>query len=450
MSASSLKLFARVAASSLERDSARLARRGGYSGVEMLYSDFGASRGQLPFAAVRSLLEAHQLRLIVRLSTQCGSTDPAAHVAALEQRLLELDAGLGDAVTQVVAEVRCRRWVLDEGAAYLRGVAPVVAAFGRPVAHATSRHDWGTAVGIGEAVEALASRDVAPRLSLDPAPLLGGPTEDGAEGRALRRCGDLVDHLTLSPGWSPYPEGSWRAVDGAFAEAKQRGAGSGGGGSVRGAHEFLVSLPVAVALDAREAHGGAGMHGFEARVRALWDGTAAVGAASASPDETRATAIAPQQPFPWSAGAVGTAPHSSSLSFSSDATPAVTPTATPQPASPVKAPAKAPAAAATADGLEAVAARLERLLAARAAAATVAAESAERESSEVSAVLRELLGEVREAKRRSLTLEAQVDALSARLARLEEHDPQPTTTAANARQPIGGEHLHSFINGPFT
>ena len=53
-----LRLFARVAASSLERDVARLAERGGFTGVEMALTDFGAGRGQLPFAAVRSLLDA--------------------------------------------------------------------------------------------------------------------------------------------------------------------------------------------------------------------------------------------------------------------------------------------------------------------------------------------------------------------------------------------------------
>ena len=71
MTAQQLRLFARMAASSLERDCALLSRRG-YRGVELALSDLGTHRGALPAGTVRALLEEHVEGRLWKVGQGCG------------------------------------------------------------------------------------------------------------------------------------------------------------------------------------------------------------------------------------------------------------------------------------------------------------------------------------------------------------------------------------------
>ena len=238
-----LRLYAQLAATSLEQPPvlARLAQRG-YAGVDMPWDEFGSSRGQLPFATVRDMLRAQGMGLIVRVPTRCGSSEPNAHVAHLARQLDEIADLFGDVVSRVVVHVSGSKWNVNAGVEFLRGAVPVAANFAAVHGHvsgvsfAASRTHWGTAEPITRALRELLEpleasahtlRDEMQnstgetaasatscrsqlleqlRLSLDPAPWIGGPREqvEGLEYVAY------ADHLSLSPGWAEPPLSYWQ------------------------------------------------------------------------------------------------------------------------------------------------------------------------------------------------------------------------------------------------
>ena len=206
----------------------------------------------MPAAAVRELLDAEGIPLLVRMSTRSNSSDPAQHVETLERTLTELSSTFGDGVVRVAVEVRSKSWELNEGLSFLAGAAPVAATF--EASHAarltllTQRTHWGANVSLDRVLTALASQPSgAPpssvRLSMDPSPWLGGPSRQQADTEY-----DLlqhVDHLDLDAGWSQWPyDPYWTTVHACLRQLRESPA--------------HVSLPAAVLLDRKPTRLDAG------------------------------------------------------------------------------------------------------------------------------------------------------------------------------------------------
>ena len=444
-----LRLFSRVAAANLHGTRLEGLARRGYAGCEMSWDhDFGAGRGQLPAEAARALLEEHGLRLAVRVSTRLpnGSTDPSAHVTMLTERLAALASAFGDVVEHVVVEVSCRKWQLAQCAAFASGLAELDR---EDVTLATARTFWGTQEPIDRVLVQLAKAEPsvadALRLSLDPAPWLGGATSAVQDtGYDYMRH---VRHLSLSPGHAPRPANYWETAQTVWA--------------ARAATTHLVTLPDAVASGAAAlgaASGGAlVVHPFERLVREAFEnaatgqsagaalarkatvGTAAAAPTDAVPTDAAPTAVAArtvqERRGPAAGSDKGRAEHDGE-----GARPASLPS--------LRGPPSAAHAARSAVGHPETAA---------AAVAVCPASSKPQASSEPTG-LSEAVAELRGLRARLVTAVEELDMLHSRLQAMARRGPGAASgteatsrPAAAARPPtsFGLGHLDGVINAPF-
>jgi hypothetical protein len=261
-------LFARVAAATLERSRLVHLARCGYAGCELHWADFGHDRGKLPATTVADMLREQSLQLSVRLSSarmSKGSSSPEDHIRGVCDGLKGIEDEFGDLLDYVIVDASCKQWNLADCITFMRGMAGM-----HRVHVATDRTHWGTREPIDRVLHHMSAGEdeAAVRLSLDPAPWMGGPTEQSQDTE--HDYIEHVRHLSLSPGWSPMPISYWQTVE-RVCQAARRGSDD--------ADRLRISLPSHVALDASG-------HEFEREVRRALGGEA-VGSTRDAPTVTR-------------------------------------------------------------------------------------------------------------------------------------------------------------------
>ena len=125
-----------------------------------------------------------------------------------------------------------------------------------PVTLTTARTYCGAAESIDKVLQTAASNDI--RIALDPAPWMGGPTEQTQDTDYDYLT--HVDHLNLSPGWSPWPAPYWSAVHDTLAASMRRSADT----------SAAVTLPTHVGL-AEGLEKGLDRHLIESMVRIAFE-----------------------------------------------------------------------------------------------------------------------------------------------------------------------------------
>ena len=248
-----LRLYARLPASSLA--SARLR---GYTGAEIAWSDIGEKRGQLPTKALCDVLDEQRLRLCLRLSSQPTnlSSAPADHIEGLRHKIDKIDGEFGDRIDLVQVDIAGRKWGLAECVQFVHGLVGLREAHRAPVTLTTARTYCGAAESIDKVLQTAASNDI--RIALDPAPWMGGPTEQTQDTDYDYLT--HVDHLNLSPGWSPWPAPYWSTVHDTLAASMRRSADT----------SAAVTLPTHVGL-AEGLEKGLDRHPFESMVRIAFE-----------------------------------------------------------------------------------------------------------------------------------------------------------------------------------